>query len=54
MAMASLQRRIVMKTEIETNDVLELGSVSVATEGNAVPNEDQEAGQRIKLGLTDD
>ena len=54
MAMASLQRRIVMKTEIETNDVLELGSVSVDTEGNAVPNEDQETGQRIKLGLSDD
>jgi len=54
MAMASLQRRIVMKTEIETNGVLELGSVSVATEGNAVPNEDQETGQRIKLGLSDD
>jgi len=43
-----------MKTEIETNDVLELGSVSVDTEGNAVPNEDQEGGQRIKLRLSDD
>ena len=54
MAMTSFQRRIVMKTETETKDVLELGSVSVDTEGNAVPNEDQETGQRIKLGLTDD
>jgi hypothetical protein len=54
MAMAFIQRREVMKTEFETNDVLELGSVSVDTEGNAVPNEDQEGGQRIKLGLTDD
>jgi hypothetical protein len=54
MAMTIIQRRKVMNKEIETNDVLDLGRVSVDTEGNALPNEDQESGQSIKVGLSDD
>ena len=42
-----------MKKELE-NTVVDLGCVSSDTKGTAFVNEDQEGGQRIKLGLTDD
>lgn len=43
-----------MKQEIETNDVLELGSISADTKGTHFIVEDSDVGLRASTGLTDD
>jgi len=43
-----------MNKEIETNDLVDLGSVSADTKGGAFTVLDLEGGKSIQAGLTDD
>lgn len=54
MAMAFTQRRKVMNKEIETNDIVDLGSVSAETKGGVFTVLDLENGKSIQAGLSDD
>ena len=43
-----------MKQEIETKEVIDLGSISVDTRGGMLTVLDGEGGKSIQAGLTDD
>ena len=43
-----------MNKQIETTDIVELGSVSAATKGGVFTVHDQEGSLSIKAGLADD
>jgi len=53
-AMAFIQRRTVMNKQIETNETVELGSVSADTKGGVFTKLDNEGSLAIPAGLADD
>lgn len=54
MAMTSSMKENAMNREHQSDDIVELGTVSSDTRGSFVRREDQEGGKQPSAGLSDD